>query len=52
MRKTNLERLLARRPEGIFASPFERGKLKGWGLIVGRDAGIAVFHGLNYDHDL
>jgi bifunctional non-homologous end joining protein LigD len=23
MRKTNLERLLARRPEGIFVNPFE-----------------------------
>jgi bifunctional non-homologous end joining protein LigD len=27
MRKTNLERLLARRPEGIFVNPFERGEL-------------------------
>jgi bifunctional non-homologous end joining protein LigD len=25
MRKTNLERLLARRPEGIFVNPFEIG---------------------------
>jgi hypothetical protein len=25
MRKANLERLLARRPEGIFVNPFERG---------------------------
>jgi bifunctional non-homologous end joining protein LigD len=25
MRKTNLDRLLARRPEGIFVNPFERG---------------------------
>jgi ATP-dependent DNA ligase len=27
MRKVNLERLLARRPEGIFINPFERGKI-------------------------
>jgi len=27
MRKTNLERLLARRPEGIFLSDFERGEI-------------------------
>lgn len=27
MRKTNLERLLARRPEGVFINPFERGEL-------------------------
>lgn len=27
MRKTNLERLLARRPEGVFVNPFERGEL-------------------------
>lgn len=27
MRKTNLERLLARRPEGVFANPFERGEI-------------------------
>jgi bifunctional non-homologous end joining protein LigD len=26
MRKVNLERLLARRPEGIFVNPFERGE--------------------------
>jgi bifunctional non-homologous end joining protein LigD len=27
MRKTKLERLLARRPEGIFINPFERGDM-------------------------
>ncbi|MCK1605446.1 hypothetical protein IVB02_29625, partial [Bradyrhizobium sp. 166] len=27
MRKTSLERLLARRPEGVFVNPFERGEL-------------------------
>jgi ATP-dependent DNA ligase len=27
MRKTSLERLLARRPEGIFINPFERGEI-------------------------
>jgi ATP-dependent DNA ligase len=27
MRKVNLERLLARRPEGIFINPFERGEI-------------------------
>jgi bifunctional non-homologous end joining protein LigD len=27
MRKTNLEGLLARRPEGIFVNPFERGEI-------------------------
>jgi ATP-dependent DNA ligase len=27
MRKANLERLLARRPEGIFLSPFEQGEI-------------------------
>jgi bifunctional non-homologous end joining protein LigD len=26
-RKTTLERLLARRPEGIFVNPFERGEI-------------------------
>jgi hypothetical protein len=26
LRKISLERLLARRPEGIFVNPFERGK--------------------------
>jgi len=27
MRKANLVRLLARRPEGIFINPFERGEI-------------------------
>jgi bifunctional non-homologous end joining protein LigD len=27
LRKTNLERLLARRPEGVFVNPFERGEI-------------------------
>jgi bifunctional non-homologous end joining protein LigD len=27
MRKTNLDRLLARRPEGVFINPFERGEI-------------------------
>jgi ATP-dependent DNA ligase len=27
LRKTNLDRLLARRPEGIFVNPFERGEI-------------------------
>ena len=27
MRKTNLARLLARRPDGIFAAPFEQGEI-------------------------
>jgi bifunctional non-homologous end joining protein LigD len=27
MRKTNLERLLAHRPKGIFVNPFERGEI-------------------------
>jgi anaerobic glycerol-3-phosphate dehydrogenase len=27
LRKTNLQRLLARRPEGIFANPYERGEI-------------------------
>jgi hypothetical protein len=27
MRKTKLERLLARRPEGIFVNPFDRGEI-------------------------
>jgi bifunctional non-homologous end joining protein LigD len=27
MRKANLERLLARRPEGILINPFERGEI-------------------------
>jgi bifunctional non-homologous end joining protein LigD len=27
MRKTNLDRLLARRPEGVFVNPFERGEI-------------------------
>ena len=27
LRKSNLERLLARRPEGIFVNPFERGEI-------------------------
>jgi hypothetical protein len=27
MRKTSLERLLARRPDGIFVNPFERGEI-------------------------
>ena len=27
MRKTNLDRLLARRPEGIFVAPFEQGEI-------------------------
>jgi bifunctional non-homologous end joining protein LigD len=27
MRKANLERLLARRPEGIFVAPFEQGEI-------------------------
>ena len=27
MRKANLERLLARRPERIFVNPFERGEM-------------------------
>ncbi len=28
MRKMNLEQLLARRPEGVFINPFERGGLR------------------------
>ena len=28
MRKTNLARLLARRPDGIFAAPFEQGEIR------------------------
>jgi bifunctional non-homologous end joining protein LigD len=27
MRKANLDRLLARRPDGIFAAPFEQGEI-------------------------
>jgi bifunctional non-homologous end joining protein LigD len=27
MRKSNLDRLLARRPDGIFVNPFERGEI-------------------------
>jgi bifunctional non-homologous end joining protein LigD len=27
MRKTNLDRLLARRPAGIFVAPFEQGEI-------------------------
>jgi len=27
MRKTNLDRLLARRPDGIFVAPFEQGEI-------------------------
>jgi bifunctional non-homologous end joining protein LigD len=27
LRKTSLQRLLARRPEGIFVNPFERGEI-------------------------
>ena len=27
MRKTNLDRLLARRPDGVFVAPFEAGKI-------------------------
>jgi bifunctional non-homologous end joining protein LigD len=27
LRKANLERLLARRPDGIFAAPFEQGEI-------------------------
>jgi bifunctional non-homologous end joining protein LigD len=27
LRKTNLARLLARRPEGIFVAPFEQGEI-------------------------
>jgi bifunctional non-homologous end joining protein LigD len=27
MRKTNLARLLARRPDGIFVAPFEQGEI-------------------------
>jgi bifunctional non-homologous end joining protein LigD len=27
MRKANLERLMARRPEGIFLAPFEQGEI-------------------------
>ena len=27
LRKTNLDRLLARRPEGVFVNPFERGEI-------------------------
>ena len=44
MRKANLERLLARRPEGLFVNPFERGEIAPiysrpravWGLLYGR----------------
>jgi bifunctional non-homologous end joining protein LigD len=42
MRKTNLARLLARRPDGIFVAPYEQGKIgpdlsvrpAGWGWKV------------------
>jgi hypothetical protein len=36
LRKTSLERLLARRPEGIFVNPFERGEI---GPDLFRDSG-------------
>ena len=55
LRKTNLERLLARRPEGIFVKPFERGEigstssappaewiLKGWSQSTATGATRAV----------
>jgi ATP-dependent DNA ligase len=55
IRKTNLERLLARRPEGLFVNPFERGEIgpdlfrapagwgwKGWYLSAGIDRIAAV----------
>jgi bifunctional non-homologous end joining protein LigD len=35
LRKANLERLLARRPEGIFVNPFERG-------VMGPDLFVAA----------
>jgi bifunctional non-homologous end joining protein LigD len=35
LRKTNLERLLARRPEGIFVNPFERGAFESaWSVLL------------------
>jgi bifunctional non-homologous end joining protein LigD len=36
VRKTNLERLIAHRPEGIFVNPFERGEI-GPGLFRAAD---------------
>ena len=47
MRKTNLERLLARRPEGIFVNPFELGEI---GLDLFRKACEFGLEGLVSKH--
>ena len=39
MRKTNLARLLARRPDGIFVAPFEQGEI-GPDLFRKREFGL------------
>ena len=36
MRKTNLERLLRGRPEGIFVNPFETGAIRYWARLFSR----------------
>ncbi|MGY8685589.1 hypothetical protein Q2941_48945, partial [Bradyrhizobium sp. UFLA05-153] len=46
-RKTNLERLLARRPDGITVAPFERGEI---GLDLFRAACRMGFEGLVSRH--
>ena len=47
LRKTNLERLLARRPEGIFINPFERGDI---GPDLFRHACLTGLEGLVSKH--
>jgi ATP-dependent DNA ligase len=41
MRKTNLSRLLARRPDGIFAAPFEQGEIGPDLFFLRRRASVA-----------
>jgi len=40
MRKTNLARLLARRPDGIFVAPFEQGEIGPDLFRAARDMGL------------
>ena len=47
LRKTNLERLLARQPEGTFVNPFERGEI---GLDLFRAACEIGLEGLVSKH--
>jgi hypothetical protein len=37
---------------GLASGFLQRGKLQRWVLVIGRDAGVAVFHAAHFDPDI